>query len=104
MRQTGVPGVKLPELHAALLAYLAEHRFPDRAPEPEALVQDTRLGWRPGDGPVQVRLSGAADDVRRLAEFLAGLPGISATPVEVRNRTSGIAQSYMTVILNGEGK
>ena len=54
--------------------------------------------------PVQVRLSGAADDVRRLAEFLAGLPGISASPVEVRNRASGIAQGYMTVTLNGEDK
>ena len=53
---------------------------------------------------VQVRLSGAADDVRRLAEFLVGLQGISASPVEVRNRASGIAQGYMTVILNGEGK
>ena len=31
--------------------------------------------------PVQVRLGGAADDVRRLAEFLAGLPGISLSPV-----------------------
>ena len=54
--------------------------------------------------PVQVRLSGAADDVRRLAEFLAGLQGISASPVEVRNRTSGIAQGYMTVMIDGEGK
>ena len=54
--------------------------------------------------PVQVRLSGAADDVRCLAEFLVGLPGISASPVEVRTRASGIAQGYMTVILNGEDK
>ena len=54
--------------------------------------------------PVQVRLSGAADDVRRLAEFLAGLQGISASPVEVRNRAPGIAQGYMTVMIDGEGK
>jgi hypothetical protein len=54
--------------------------------------------------PVQVRLSGAADDVRRLSEFLAGLQGISASPAEVRNRAPGIAQGYMTVLLNGEGK
>jgi hypothetical protein len=54
-------------------------------------------------GPVQVRLSGAADDVNRLAEFLAGIPGISASPAEVRTRASGIAQGYMTVTLNGEG-
>ena len=53
--------------------------------------------------PVQVRLSGAADDVNRLAEFLAGIPGISASPAGVRTRASGIAQGYMTVTLNGEG-
>ena len=52
--------------------------------------------------PVQVRLSGAADDVRRLAEFLAGLQEVSASPAEVRNRASGIAHGYMTVLLNGE--
>ncbi len=49
--------------------------------------------------PVQVRLSGAADDVRRLAEFLAGLQGISAGPAGVGNRAPGIAQRYMTVNL-----
>ena len=54
--------------------------------------------------PVQVRLSGAADDARRLAEFLAGLQAISASPVEVRNRAPGIAQGYMTVMIDGEGK
>ena len=54
--------------------------------------------------PVQVRISGAANDVRRLAEFLAGLQVISASPVEVRNRASGVAQGYMTVMLNGEDK
>jgi hypothetical protein len=54
--------------------------------------------------PVQVRLSGAADDVKRLAEFRAGLPGVSASPVEVRNRAPGIAQGYMTVMIDGEGK
>ena len=52
--------------------------------------------------PVQVRLSGAPGDVRRLAEFLVGLQGISASPVEVRNRASGIAQGYMTVNLTPE--
>jgi hypothetical protein len=54
--------------------------------------------------PVQVRISGAAEDVTRLAEFLAGIQGISASPVEVRNRPSGLSQGYMTVLLNGEGK
>jgi hypothetical protein len=48
MRQTGSPGVRLPELHAALAAYLAEHRFPDLAPEPEALVQDPLPGMEAG--------------------------------------------------------
>ena len=47
MRQTGSPGVKLPG-HQALAAYLAEHRFPDPAPEPEALVQDTLPGMEAG--------------------------------------------------------
>ena len=46
MRQTGAPGVKLPELHAALLAYLAAPRDP--APEPEALVQDPLPGMEAG--------------------------------------------------------
>jgi hypothetical protein len=49
--------------------------------------------------PVQVRITGAPDDVTRLAEYLAGLPDISASPAEVRNRPSGIAQGYLTVIL-----
>jgi hypothetical protein len=49
--------------------------------------------------PVQVRVTGASDDVTRLAEYLAGLPEISASPAEVRSRPSGIAQGYMTVIL-----
>ena len=44
MRQTGSPGVKLPDLHAALATYLAEHHFPDLAPEPEALAQDPLPG------------------------------------------------------------
>jgi hypothetical protein len=38
-RQTGSPGVQLPELHAALLAYLTTPREP--GPEPEPLIQDT---------------------------------------------------------------
>ena len=51
--------------------------------------------------PVQVRISGAADDVRRLAEFLAALPGISASPIDIKARPSGIAQGYLTVHLEG---
>jgi hypothetical protein len=51
--------------------------------------------------PVNVRISGALDDVRRLADFLAIIPGISASPVEVEARPSGIAQGYMTVHLEG---
>ena len=50
--------------------------------------------------PVQVRISGAADDVRKLAEFLAAIPGISASPIDIKARPSGIAQGYMTVNLN----
>jgi len=38
--------------------------------------------------PVQVRLSGAADDLRRLAEFLAGLQEISASPADIRHSGS----------------
>ena len=49
--------------------------------------------------PVQVRVTGAPDDVTRLAEYLAGLPDISTSPAEVRNRPSGIAQGYLTVNL-----
>jgi len=52
--------------------------------------------------PVQVRISGAANDVRKLADFLAAIPGISASPVEVKARPSGIAQGYLTVIIKGE--
>jgi hypothetical protein len=52
--------------------------------------------------PVQVRISGAADDVKSLAEFLAGIPGISASPADIKARPSGIAQGYMTVIITGE--
>ena len=74
-RQAGPPGARLPELPAGRVM-----------------------------APVQVRISGAPEDVTRLAEFLASLDQISASPVEVRNRASGIAQGYMTVILNGEGK
>ena len=52
--------------------------------------------------PVNVRISGAPEDVRRLAECLASIPGISASPAEVKARPSGIAQGYMTVNLKGE--
>ena len=41
-RQTGAPGVQLPELHAALLAYLAAAREPE--PEPKRLAQDVLPG------------------------------------------------------------
>ena len=44
--------------------------------------------------PVQVRISGAAEDVGKLA-----IPGISASPVDIKARPSGIAQGYMTVNL-----
>ncbi len=50
-------------------------------------------------GPVQVRISGADQDVRKLAEFLAAVPGISASPIGIKARPSGIAQGYMTVNL-----
>jgi hypothetical protein len=49
--------------------------------------------------PVQVRISGAEDDVRRLAEFLAAAPQISASPADIKARPSGIAQGYLTVHL-----
>ncbi len=49
--------------------------------------------------PVQVRLTGAAEDVGKLAEFLAAIPGISASPAGIKARPSGIAQGYMTVNL-----
>jgi hypothetical protein len=41
-RQTGSPGVELPELHVALAAYLAQ--LPALALEPEVLVQDALPG------------------------------------------------------------
>ncbi len=52
--------------------------------------------------PVQVRISGAPDDVKKLAEFLAGLPEISASPVGIKPRSPGFAQGYLTVNLTGE--
>jgi len=52
--------------------------------------------------PVNARISGAPEDVRRLAEFLESIPGISASPAEVKARPSGIAQGYITVNLKGE--
>ena len=39
--------------------------------------------------PVQVRISGAREDVTRLAEFLASLDQISASPVSLRPRAAG---------------
>ena len=52
--------------------------------------------------PVQVRISGAAEDVKRLAEYLTGIPAISASPIEIKARPSGIAQGYLTVNLEGQ--
>jgi hypothetical protein len=54
--------------------------------------------------PVEVRISGASEDVKRLAELLATIPEISSSPVDVKTRPSGIAQGYVTVMLNGEDK
>ena len=39
--------------------------------------------------PVQVRISGAREDVTRLAEFLASLDQISASPVSLKPRAAG---------------
>ena len=50
----------------------------------------------PGPGPHQ---RSGPDDVRKLAEFLAAIPGISASPIDIKARPSGIAQGYMTVNL-----
>ena len=47
--------------------------------------------------PVQVRISGAAEDVGKLAGFLAASPGIGASPAGIKARPSGIAQGYLTV-------
>ncbi len=52
--------------------------------------------------PVQVRISGAPDDVTRLAEFLAGIPEISASPAILKPRSPGFAQGYLTVNHTGE--
>ncbi len=52
--------------------------------------------------PVQVRISGAPDDVTKLTEFLAGIPGISASPAVLKSRSPGFAQGYLTVNLTGE--
>jgi hypothetical protein len=52
--------------------------------------------------PVQVRITGAAEDVERFAEFLADLHQISASPMTLRPRNRGVAQGYMTVHIGGE--
>ena len=39
--------------------------------------------------PVQVRISGAREDVTRLAGFLASLDQISASPVSLKPRAAG---------------
>ena len=46
MRQTGSPGVQLPGLHQALIAYLADLP-PSPDPEPEQLIQDPLPGMEP---------------------------------------------------------
>ncbi len=52
--------------------------------------------------PVQVCISGAPDDVKSLAEFLADIPEISASPAAIKPRSPGFAQAYLTVHLTGE--
>jgi len=52
--------------------------------------------------PVQVRISGAPEDVTALAEFLASLAGINTSPIDIKARPSGIAQGYLTVFITGE--
>ena len=52
--------------------------------------------------PVQVRITGAVEDVERFAEFLTGLHQISASPMTLRPRSRGVAQGYMTVHTGGE--
>ena len=52
--------------------------------------------------PVQVRITGATEDVEQFAEFLTGLHQISASPMTLRARSRGVAQGYMTVHIGGE--
>ena len=52
--------------------------------------------------PVQVRITGAPEDVEQVAEFLAGLPPVSASPMTLRPRSRGVTQGYMTVHIRGE--
>ena len=51
--------------------------------------------------PVQVRITGASEDVEKFAEFLTDLHQVSASPVTLRPRSRGVAQGYMTVHIGG---
>ena len=51
-------------------------------------------------GIVQVRLSGEPADVTRLAALIAGIPGLTATGVGVRdNRHDPGVRGYLTVTI-----
>ena len=52
--------------------------------------------------PVQVRITGAPEDVEEFAEFLTDLNQVSASPMTLRPRSRGVAQGYMTVYIGGE--
>jgi hypothetical protein len=50
---------------------------------------------------VQVRLSGAPEDVTRLAALLAEIPGVTATGAGLReNRKDPGVRGYLTVAIN----
>ena len=52
--------------------------------------------------PVEVRITGAPEDVEEFAEFLTALHQVSASPMTLRPRSRGVAQGYMTVHIGGE--
>lgn len=52
--------------------------------------------------PVEVRITGAAEDVEQFAEFITSLHQITASPMTLRPRNRGVAQGYMTVHIGGE--
>jgi hypothetical protein len=52
---------------------------------------------------VQVRLSGAPEDVTRFAAMLAQIPGVTATGIGLReNRRDPGVRGYLTVAINDE--
>jgi hypothetical protein len=51
--------------------------------------------------PLQVRITGALEDAEEFAEFLMGLPQVSASPMTLRPRSRGVVQGYMTVHIGG---